>query len=145
MSRIDSGGKELSAKDLRDRYWELAVTDSKVSVFQHRSPWAAWVPVLLVLFYAINTYRVMTTTDHVENSLLASIIWALILLVPAGIVFWLWGMNRRRTVVRLMNRRDTPDGASITLRDNHAGRHDYLVEPEEADRIARIIADSQAK
>lgn len=131
-------------KDLRDRRWQLAVNDRQVSVYQTRKQWASWIPALVVLFFAVNTYREVATTDNIDNTILASMIWGVFLLFPALVVFWLWGYNRRRHIVRFMNRKDTSDGVSVTLRDSHAGRHDFVVEPDEADRIERVVAASQA-
>ncbi|WP_062072309.1 hypothetical protein [Demequina sediminicola] len=135
----------MSTKDLRDRRWQLAVSDTKVSVYQTGNKWAAWVPPVLIIFVAINTYREVVTTDNIQNTALASIIWGVLLLVPAGIVYWLWGMNRRSRIVRVMNRRDTETGVTLTLRDANERRHDFVLDVDDADRIEDIITTDQGR
>lgn len=125
----------LKKKHIRERGWQLVVNDAGVSVFRPRKPWATWVPIVLLIFVAGNSYREIVTTDNVHNTVLASIIWGVLFLAPAAWVFWLWGYDRKRTIARFMNRKDLPEGTSITLRDNHGGRHDFVVPTDEADRI----------
>ncbi|WP_061962442.1 hypothetical protein [Demequina flava] len=130
---------EMQKKDLRERDWELAADDDSVTVFRSRRPWATWVPVLLVILFFINTYREVATTDNLHNTILASIIWGVALLGPAAWIFWLWGYDRKRPVARMMNRKDVGDGVAITLRDTKGMRHDFVVPPDEADRLERLL------